>query len=119
MEMGEGRRGPPLLRFSAEESKFDEQQKGDGHSADGETAGLGNGGNGGGDDPGIWWCSCGAGAGKKEFQFLSVAVKPEDLEAYGLIPEIIGRLPVIAPLDVLGVADLARILQSTKGSLIQ
>ena len=46
-------------------------------------------------------------------------VKPEDLEQYGLIPEIIGRLPVIAPLDALGVDDLARILQSTKGSLIQ
>ena len=46
-------------------------------------------------------------------------VKPEALEQYGLIPEIIGRLPVIAPLDALGVDDLARILQSTKGSLIQ
>ena len=34
-------------------------------------------------------------------------VKPEDLEAFGLIPEIIGRLPVIAPLDALGVDDLA------------
>jgi ATP-dependent Clp protease ATP-binding subunit ClpX len=44
---------------------------------------------------------------------------PEDLEAFGLIPELIGRLPVIAPLDALGVDDLARILQSTKGSLIQ
>jgi ATP-dependent Clp protease ATP-binding subunit ClpX len=30
-------------------------------------------------------------------------VKPEDLEAFGLIPEIIGRLPVIARLDALGV----------------
>ncbi len=46
-------------------------------------------------------------------------VKPEDLEAFGMIPEIIGRLPVIAPLDALGVDDLARILQTTKGSLIQ
>ena len=46
-------------------------------------------------------------------------VKPKDLEAFGLIPEIIGRLPVIAPLDALGVEDLARILQSPKGSLIQ
>ena len=46
-------------------------------------------------------------------------VKPEDLEQFGLIPEIIGRLPVIAPLDALGVDDLAWILQSTKGSLIQ
>jgi len=46
-------------------------------------------------------------------------VKPEDLEQFGLIPEIIGRLPVIAPLDALGVDDLASILQSRKGSLIQ
>ncbi len=46
-------------------------------------------------------------------------VMPEDLEQFGLIPEIIGRLPVIAPLDALGVDDLARILQSTKGSLVQ
>ena len=46
-------------------------------------------------------------------------VKPEDLEAFGLIPELIGRLPVIAPLDALGVEDLVQILQSTKGSLIQ
>ncbi len=46
-------------------------------------------------------------------------VKPEDLEAFGLIPELIGRLPVIAPLDSLGVEHLVRILQSTKESLIQ
>jgi ATP-dependent Clp protease ATP-binding subunit ClpX len=46
-------------------------------------------------------------------------VKPEDLEQFGLIPEIIGRLPVIAPLDALGVEDLARILHSTKNSLVQ
>src|SRR5271157_1821578 len=46
-------------------------------------------------------------------------VKPEDLEAFGLIPEIIGRLPVIAPLDALGVDDLARILQTPKNSLVQ
>ncbi len=36
-----------------------------------------------------------------------------------MIPELIRRLPVIAPLDALGVDDLARILHSTKGSLIQ
>ncbi len=45
-------------------------------------------------------------------------VKPEDLEQFGLIPEIIGRLPVIAPLDALGVDDLARILQTPKNSLL-
>jgi ATP-dependent Clp protease ATP-binding subunit ClpX len=46
-------------------------------------------------------------------------VKPEDLEQFGLIPELIGRLPVIAPLDALGVEDLTHILQTPKGSLIQ
>ena len=45
-------------------------------------------------------------------------VLPEDLEHFGLIPEIIGRLPVIAALDPLGVEDLARILQAPKNSLI-
>jgi ATP-dependent Clp protease ATP-binding subunit ClpX len=45
-------------------------------------------------------------------------VKPEDLEQFGLIPEIIGRLPVIAPLDALGVEDLARILAQPKDSLV-
>jgi ATP-dependent Clp protease ATP-binding subunit ClpX len=46
-------------------------------------------------------------------------VKPEDLEQFGLIPEMVGRLPVIAPLDALGVEDLIRILQTPKNSLIQ
>jgi ATP-dependent Clp protease ATP-binding subunit ClpX len=46
-------------------------------------------------------------------------VKPEDLEVFGLIPELIGRLLVIAPIGCFGVDDLARILYSTKGSLIQ
>ena len=46
-------------------------------------------------------------------------VKPEDLEQFGLIPEIIGRLPVIAPLDALNVDDLARILHTPKNSLVQ
>ena len=45
-------------------------------------------------------------------------VMPEDLEQFGLIPEIIGRLPVIAPLDALGVDDLARILHTPKNSLL-
>jgi len=45
-------------------------------------------------------------------------VKPEDLEQFGLIPEIIGRLPVIAPLDALGVDDLARILQTPRNLLL-
>jgi ATP-dependent Clp protease ATP-binding subunit ClpX len=45
--------------------------------------------------------------------------KPEDLRQFGLIPELIGRLPVIASLDPLRIDDLARILLIPKGSLIQ
>ena len=47
-------------------------------------------------------------------------VKPEDLEAFGLIPEIIGRLPVIAPLDALGRGrSRPNSSHSTKNSLVQ
>ena len=46
-------------------------------------------------------------------------VQPQDLQQFGLIPELVGRLPVIASLDSLGVDDLARILQTPKGSIIQ
>ncbi len=45
-------------------------------------------------------------------------VLPEDLEKFGIIPELLGRLPVIATLDDLGVEDLVRILQQPKNSLI-
>ena len=45
-------------------------------------------------------------------------VKPEDLEAFGLNPELVGRLPVIAPLDDLGVDDLVKILHFPKNSLL-
>jgi ATP-dependent Clp protease ATP-binding subunit ClpX len=45
-------------------------------------------------------------------------VLPEDVEGFGLIPELIGRLPVIATLDALGVDDLVRILHEPRNSLI-
>jgi ATP-dependent Clp protease ATP-binding subunit ClpX len=46
-------------------------------------------------------------------------VTPEDLERYGMIPELIGRLPVISALNQLSVADLARILTEPKDALIK
>jgi ATP-dependent Clp protease ATP-binding subunit ClpX len=48
---------------------------------------------------------------------LVAQVTPEDLERYGMIPELIGRLPVIATLDQLSEADLARILTEPKDAL--
>ena len=44
-------------------------------------------------------------------------VMPEDLIAYGLIPEFIGRLPVIATVDDLDEHDLVRVLTEPKNAL--
>lgn len=46
-------------------------------------------------------------------------VQPEDLIKYGLIPEFVGRLPVIATLDELKVEDLVRILVEPKNSIVK
>jgi ATP-dependent Clp protease ATP-binding subunit ClpX len=45
-------------------------------------------------------------------------VTPDDLRAYGLIPELIGRLPVIARLHALSEDALVRVLTEPKGALI-
>jgi len=44
-------------------------------------------------------------------------VEPEDLLAFGLIPELVGRLPVIATMDELEEEDLVRILREPKNAL--
>lgn len=44
-------------------------------------------------------------------------VEPDDLIKFGLIPEIVGRLPIIAPLDGLTEDDLTKILHEPKNSL--
>ena len=46
-------------------------------------------------------------------------VRPEDLIKYGLIPEFLGRLPVIATLGDLNASALIRILQEPKNALIK
>jgi len=46
-------------------------------------------------------------------------VQPEDLIRYGMIPEFLGRLPVVATLDELGQASLIRILKEPKNALIK
>ncbi|UCE58206.1 MAG: ATP-dependent Clp protease ATP-binding subunit ClpX [Phycisphaerales bacterium] len=46
-------------------------------------------------------------------------VVPEDLVEYGMIPELVGRLPVITTLDPLDVATLVRILSEPKNALIK
>ena len=44
-------------------------------------------------------------------------VEPEDLVKYGLIPEFVGRLPMIATLDELDLDALVRIICEPKNSL--
>jgi ATP-dependent Clp protease ATP-binding subunit ClpX len=46
-------------------------------------------------------------------------VEPEDLLKFGLIPEFVGRLPVIATLEDLDEVALKRILQEPKNALVK
>jgi ATP-dependent Clp protease ATP-binding subunit ClpX len=46
-------------------------------------------------------------------------VSPEDLVEYGMIPELIGRLPVAATLDPLDVDAMVRILTEPKDALVR
>jgi ATP-dependent Clp protease ATP-binding subunit ClpX len=45
--------------------------------------------------------------------------QPEDFIKYGLIPELVGRLPVVATLDELNEDDLVRILVEPKNALVK
>ena len=46
-------------------------------------------------------------------------VEPEDLQRYGLIPELVGRLPVNVHLEELDEEDLKRILEEPKNALVK
>ena len=46
-------------------------------------------------------------------------VQPHDILKFGIIPELVGRLPVIASLDALRREDLVRILQEPKNALVK
>ena len=46
-------------------------------------------------------------------------VIPDDLLKYGLIPEFVGRIPVLATLDLLDEESLVRILTEPKNSLVK
>jgi ATP-dependent Clp protease ATP-binding subunit ClpX len=46
-------------------------------------------------------------------------IAPEDLVRFGMIPEFIGRLPVVAVLDQLQVGDLEKILLRTKNAVVK
>ena len=46
-------------------------------------------------------------------------MEPEDLVKYGLIPEFVGRLPVVATLDELDESALIQILIEPKNALVK
>ena len=46
-------------------------------------------------------------------------VEPEDLLAFGMIPEFIGRLPVVSSLDALTEDEMVQILTETKNAMIK
>lgn len=56
---------------------------------------------------------------KKDFKYTSDDIQSEDLHKYGLIPELVGRIPVIAKLRDLTEEDLYRILVEPKNSIIE
>jgi len=57
--------------------------------------------------------------GERQIGEILEMVQPEDLIKYGLIPEFLGRLPVIATLDELRESSLIRILSEPKNALIK
>jgi ATP-dependent Clp protease ATP-binding subunit ClpX len=56
---------------------------------------------------------------KRQIGELLAAVEPEDLIRYGLIPEFVGRLPVMATLEELDEQALMRILTEPKNALVK
>ena len=55
----------------------------------------------------------------KDVNRLLREVQPHDILKFGIIPELVGRLPVIAPLNGLTREDLVRILQEPKNALVK
>ncbi|MBK0418029.1 ATP-dependent Clp protease ATP-binding subunit ClpX [Leucobacter sp. CSA1] len=58
-------------------------------------------------------------ASKRDDADLFAEVQPEDLHKFGLIPEFIGRLPVVATVDPLDVDALTRILVEPRNALVK
>ncbi|MED5317196.1 MAG: ATP-dependent Clp protease ATP-binding subunit ClpX, partial [Candidatus Neomarinimicrobiota bacterium] len=56
---------------------------------------------------------------QKNLNAIYEGVRQEDLIAYGLIPELVGRLPIVSTLDTLDKDDLMRVLLEPKNSLVK
>lgn len=55
----------------------------------------------------------------KQLKDLINQVETDDLIKYGLIPELVGRLPVVCNIDELSEADLIRVLTEPKNSIVK
>jgi ATP-dependent Clp protease ATP-binding subunit ClpX len=58
-------------------------------------------------------------AAKHDTGILLAQVLPEDLHAFGMIPEFVGRVPVVAHVEELTEDDLVRILTEPKNALVR
>lgn len=58
-------------------------------------------------------------ADKYDEEALLEQIRPEDLQSYGVIPEFIGRVPIVANLETLDVAALKNILTQPKNALVK
>jgi len=61
----------------------------------------------------------GAGEGSSEAQEALKNAEPEDLLTFGMIPEFIGRLPIVAALDALSEDELMLILTETRNAMVK
>lgn len=60
-----------------------------------------------------------ASTNKKNDKEAYLNVNHEDIQKFGIIPELVGRLPVICPLEILEKEDLVRILTEPKNAIIK
>lgn len=67
---------------------------------------------------GLGFGSKGGGEGLSA-EFVMKAVAPGDLVRFGMIPEFIGRLPVVSVLEQLTVEDLEKVLLRTKNAIVK
>jgi ATP-dependent Clp protease ATP-binding subunit ClpX len=58
-------------------------------------------------------------AAKPSLDDMLNATQPSDLRKFGLIPEFIGRFPVLAPLEALDVDSLIQVLTEPKNALVR
>lgn len=56
---------------------------------------------------------------KPSLEALLNATQPDDLKRFGLIPEFIGRFPILAPLEPLDVDALIQVLTEPKNALVK